>query len=105
MYMSYCRQEGTLAELRICLADAADHVFGDAECAVSEREIRNFRDMVEYFYDWCNHMMLIDSDGDLDYEELDKICEAMAKDYYDDEEDDPSPAFPNDYEPEDGEYD
>ena len=85
MYMSYCRQEGTFSELRVCLNDVDEHVSEVAEYAVSEREIENFREMVEYFFDWCGQMALINENGELDHDGLDEVCEAMAKSYGEEE--------------------
>ena len=79
MYMSYCRFEGTLDELRVCLNDVDEHVNGEAEYEVSDREINQFRNMIEYFVGWLNDQALLDEDGCLDYDELDQVCEAMAK--------------------------
>ena len=79
MYMSYCRFEGTSGALRACLNDVDEHVNGEAEYEVSDREIRHFRNMVEFFVGWLNDQALLDEDGCLDYDELDQICEAMAK--------------------------
>ena len=50
MYMSYCRFEGTLAELRACMSEVYDHVNEEAEYEVSDREINYFRQMVEIFF-------------------------------------------------------
>lgn len=81
MYMSYCRYEGTLSELKVCLEDAAEHQDEMAEYAVSKREIDKFREMVEYFYNWCDRYSLINQYGELDEEMLDEICESMQKSY------------------------
>ena len=81
MYMSYCRYEGTLSELRACLADADEHYCEEAEYEVSECEIEYFRKMVECFCDWCAEKSLIDEYGDVDREKLDEICDSMRKSY------------------------
>lgn len=86
MYMSYCRHEGTFTELRACLSDADEHYCEEAEYEVSDREIRYFREMVEYFVDWCSEMSLIDENGELDREKLDEICEMMGKSFGEGEE-------------------
>lgn len=78
MYMSYCMYEGTKMELRRCLADVDDHVSECAEYAVSEREISEFKDMVNTFYEWMVDNALITLDGELDRDALEKIGEAMA---------------------------
>lgn len=85
MYMSYCRHEGTFAELKACLGDAEEHVNGEAPYDVSEHEINQFKRMVEFFYGWMMDMSLIDENGELDEGALDEICESMTKGY--DEED------------------
>ena len=87
MYMSYCRYEGTYAELRACLNDVTEHVNEEAEYEVSDREIGKFRDMVELFHEFLCDMELLDEDGNLDNEALDSVCEAMARSYKEEEED------------------
>lgn len=86
MYMSYCRFEGTYAELRTCLNDVEEHVNQEAEYEVSDEEIQNFRNMVEYFHDFLCNMELLDEDGNLDIDALDEVCEAMTKSYDEEEE-------------------
>lgn len=85
-YMSYCRHEGTLSELRICLDDAIEHVNEEAQYEVSSREIECFKHIITEVYDFMNDMSLLNSDGELDFDELENICEAMSKSY--DAEDD-----------------
>lgn len=87
MYMSYCRHEGTRMELMACLRDAEDHANGEAEYPVSDKEIQHFRRMVEDFASWLQDMALMDEDGYLNEEEMDNLCEAMAKGSEDEEED------------------
>lgn len=79
MYMSYCRMEGTRMELAACLQDAEDHVNGEAEYAVSDREIQHFRRIIEDTFYWMRDMDLIDEDGYLNEAGLDEICEAMSR--------------------------
>lgn len=86
MYMSYCRFEGTHQELRACLCDVEEHVNEEAQYEVSDREINQFRNMVEYFVGWLNDMALLDEDGDIDQDALDQVCEALAKKYEEEEE-------------------
>lgn len=85
-YMSYCRFEGTFYELRNCLSDVEEHVNEEAEYEVSSREIQEFRNMVEYFHDFLCNMELLDENGDLDMDELDNVCEAMARSYGEEDE-------------------
>ncbi|MBP5311883.1 MAG: hypothetical protein J6112_03510 [Clostridia bacterium] len=85
--MSYCRHEGTRMELAVCLQDAEEHVNGEAEYAVSEREIEHFRRMVEGFYYWMRDMELIDDDGNLNEHGLDDVCTAMGLAGEEDEDD------------------
>lgn len=87
MYMSYCKYEGTYSELRACLNDAEEHVNEEAEYEVSEREIQWFRNMVELFHEFLCDQELMDEDGNLDMEQLNKVCKSMAKSYVDDEGD------------------
>ena len=77
MYMSYCRYEGTLQEIRACLSDADEHINGEAEYKVSDDEIRHFKNMITEIYEWMNDQALINEYGELDEDELDRICEAM----------------------------
>ena len=77
--MSYCRFEGTYNELCACLSDVNEHLDESAEYSVDDREIRNFRKMVERFADWLVDNDLIDEDGCLDESALDEICHAMAR--------------------------
>ena len=60
MYMSYCRFEGTLAEMRACMQDVEDHANGEAGEAVSDREIRSFRNMVDEFVGFLRDMAILD---------------------------------------------
>ena len=81
MYMSYCRFEGTRGELAACLNEVTDHVNEEAEYEVSDPEIRHFKNMIVNFVDFLHDMCLLDDEGYLDREELDKVCQAMAKSY------------------------
>lgn len=87
-YMSYCRFEGTYHELRACLSDVEEHVNEEAEYKVSEREIQEFRNMVEYFHDFLCEQELLDEDGNLDWDAIENVCEAMGKSYSQDNEED-----------------
>ena len=71
--------EGTKMELAACLRDAEDHVNGDAEYAVSEREIDCFEAMVEMFFEWMQDMALVTDEGELDREALQDVCVAMSR--------------------------
>ena len=86
MYMGYCRFEGTNAELRACLGVVEEHVYEEAEYEVSDHEICQFKDMVNIFYGWMCDMALIDDNGELDKDELGRMCEAMAKSYPEEEQ-------------------
>jgi len=79
MYMSYCRYEGTLSELRACLDDVQEHIDGAAEYEVSYQEIRNFAQMVKEFVQFAQDNELIDCYGDLDNDRLEEICDAMGR--------------------------
>ena len=85
MYMSYCRFEGTLAELQTCLADVEEHVNGEAAYPVSDREIGKFRRIVTEFTSWLHDMALLDDEGYLDEDVLNEVCEAMSKAYQGDD--------------------
>lgn len=86
MYMSYCRYEGTRMELQVCLENATEHINGEAEDAVSDREIEWFRRMVGEFAEWLQDMALLDENGYLDEDALDEICESMKHTCEDEEE-------------------
>ena len=84
MYMSYCRFEGTKAELNACLDEVNEHIYEEAEYEVSDREIQHFRQMVERFVEFMDENELLDEYGELDNSRLDEICEAMSKGYAED---------------------
>ena len=77
MYMSYCRFEGTEAELNACLDEVNEHIYEEAEYEVSDREIQHFRQIVERFVEFMDEHELLDEYGELDNSRLDEICEAM----------------------------
>lgn len=87
MYMSYCRHEGTLAELRICLGDAQEHINEEAEYSVSDKEIDCFKKMVAEFYEFLCETELLDNNGELDEEVLDLICAKMRHGYSEEDSD------------------
>lgn len=79
MYMSYCRFEGTHAELRACLSTVDEHLAEEAEYEVSENEIDHFRDMVTEFFDWMQENELIPDNCEVDEIQLESICKAMGE--------------------------
>lgn len=87
MYMSYCRFEGTKSELRACLNDVQEHIDGEAEYSISDREIGCFKAIIMDVVDFLNDNCLIDEDGMIDRKGLDDVCQAMAKGYTEEEED------------------
>lgn len=78
MYMSYCRIEGTYQELQAVLNDVQDHINGEAEYPISERERECFKDMVYWFHDFMLDNCLIDEDGEVDSRELENVLVQMA---------------------------
>lgn len=88
MYMSYCKFEGTLMELRSCMSTVEEHVNGEAEYEVSGREIDHFRRMVTEFTDWLHDMALLDDEGYLNEDALDEVCEDMTKTCKEEEDED-----------------
>ena len=80
MYMSYCRFEGTREELRACLGVIDEHVNGEGESAVSEKEIRCCKSMIEEFVGWLNDMGLLDCDGELDRGALAEVMDSLRMD-------------------------
>lgn len=75
MYMSYCKFEGTLHELRRCLDTVNEHAAQEADERVSEREIRAFRTLVREFAGWLQETGMVD--GELNEDVLDEACEYM----------------------------
>lgn len=87
MYMSYCRNEGTLAELRCVMTDVEAHINEEAEYNVSEREIDHFKSIVYEFYDFLCDNELLDCCGEIDNEVLDLICAKMRHGYSEEDSD------------------
>lgn len=81
MYMSYCRFEGTRSELAACLGEVEDHINEEARYEVSEHEINHFRRMVKMFVEFLQEQELLNEEGELDKEVLDRVCESMAHGY------------------------
>lgn len=79
MYMSYCRFEGTLQELRGCIAVVEECVNEENEYPVSRREVERFEVLVTDFYDWLCDMALLDEFGELNKDELRSIADMMEK--------------------------
>ena len=86
MYMSYCRFEGTKAELNACIGEVCDHINGVAEYEVSDREIDCFRDMVKSFVEFLQETEIIDENGELSEEALDSVCYDMTRAHSEGEE-------------------
>lgn len=76
--MSYGRQENTYAALREALGDVSDHINEEAQYPVSEREIMEFRHMMQFVVEFMYENDLLDEDGELDDEALCRVCEAMS---------------------------
>lgn len=85
-YMSYCRQQGTFEELKQSLYDVEQYINGNADEAMSDREIESFRKMVFWFVDFLNEQELIDCTGDVDISVLECICDSLRMERKDDEE-------------------
>ena len=86
MYMSYCRFEGTLMELKACMDTVEEHTNEEAVYEVSENEVGKFREMVELFHGWMQDMGLVTYDGELDEQELDRVCDMMRQSFETDDE-------------------
>lgn len=86
MYMSYCRFEGTRAEINACLNAVEEHVNGEADFPVSGNETNNFQHMVRDFVDWLHDMALLDDEGYLDEDALNDVCDDMMKTREDEDE-------------------
>lgn len=79
MYMSYCRHEGTLSEVRACLGAVQEHIWGEAEYPTSEKEIRMFKTMIQEVVAFLQENEVLTADGELDENRLDEIGEAMKQ--------------------------
>ena len=89
MYMSYCRIEGTLNEMRAVIGEVEDHVYQEECSPVSGREISAFENLMHEIFDFLEDMELIDYEHEwLDRERLEEICNMMAKENGDEEWDD-----------------
>ena len=77
MYMSYCRFEGTRAEMRACIDVVEDHINEEAEYEVSENEIDQFRSIVNDMVTFLRENDIIDYDTEVDENALEKVCESM----------------------------
>ena len=73
-------------ELQACLSNVTEHINGEAEYAVSDREIEWFRRMVEEFAEWMQDAGVLDENGYLDDDALDEVCESMKRTCEDEEE-------------------
>lgn len=80
-YMSYCRFEGTLHELRACLNDVEEHVNEEAQYGVSDSEIEQFKIMVHEFVDFLKDTEILDANGEVDETMLDGVARAMEQGY------------------------
>lgn len=84
MYMSYCRFEGTRAELNACMDVVQMHYNEEAEYEVSDKEITEFKKMIYEVVDFLQNTEIIDDEGEIDNEQLDRVCEMMGKSYEED---------------------
>jgi hypothetical protein len=78
MYMSYCRFEGTRQEMDSCINEVIDHINGDADYKVSDREIEEFRKMLRNFVEFLQDTEILDANGDIDGDVLDEVCKDMS---------------------------
>ena len=82
MYMSYCRIEGTLHEMRAVISDVEDHVYEEAPYPVSGSEITAFENLMHDVFNFLEDMGLIDYEHEwFDRERLEEICSMMEKGY------------------------
>ena len=79
MYMSYCRFEGTRMELQACFEAIEEHVNGEAEYPISEREIYNFKRMIGDIAEFLYNNDLLDENGEINQTALDDVCAAMER--------------------------
>lgn len=66
-------------ELQSCFDTVNDHVNGDADCAISEREIYNFKRMIDEIAEFLRENDLLDEDGEINQTALDDICNFMRE--------------------------
>lgn len=85
-YMSYCKFEGTRTELQSCIGTVCEHIDGVADYEVSQREIRYFKRIVEDMAEFFRDNNLLDEDGYVNEDELETICDLMARGCEEDEE-------------------
>lgn len=76
-YMSYCRFEGTHHELRACLNEVQDHIDCEAEFSVSDGEIAQFKEMVEYFHEFLVDAGILEMGTRIQQDRLEEVCEQM----------------------------
>lgn len=70
-------------ELQACFDAVNDHVSGEAEYAISDREIYNFKRMIEEIAEFlCENDLL--EDGEINQTALDDVCAAMERGEEDD---------------------
>lgn len=71
-------------ELQACFDAVNDHVNGEAEYAISDREIYNFKRMVGDIAEFLRENDLLDEDGEINQTALDDACAAMERGEEDD---------------------
>lgn len=78
VFMSYCRQENT----RKAIDEALDQVENALDCnggsKLSKYEAKEFGRYVRHMVDWLNDSCLINSDGELDEEQLESYIEEIT---------------------------
>lgn len=81
VFMSYCRQENTKKAIEEAL-DQVEEYRNEPDMDMPDSEVRAFKAYIEHIYDWMNDMCLIDSEGELDKEELDSLCLDLKGEWY-----------------------
>jgi hypothetical protein len=58
-----------------------EHYNEEAEYEVSDREITEFNKMIYEVVDFLQNTEIIDDEGEIDHEQLDRVCEMMGQAY------------------------
>lgn len=71
-------------ELQACFEAVEEHVNGEAEYSISEREIYNFKRMIGDIAEFLYNNDLLDENGEINQTALDDVCAAMERGEEDD---------------------
>lgn len=71
-------------ELQACFEAVEEHVNGEAEYPISEREIHNFKRMIGDIAEFLYNNDLLHENGEINQTALDDVCTAMERGEEDD---------------------